>query len=100
VQWAYHQLLPWSAFGRSSPRPGGRDLPVVLGVVVFVSMAILIVNLIVDLIYPLLYPRVGYGSGSHSSNARSKWSRGRAPTTVALGSPPANSITVGNERTP
>ena len=79
---------------------GGRDLPVVLGIVVFVSMAILIVNLIVDLVYPLLDPRVGYGSGSHSSNARSKWSRGRAPTTVALGSPPSNSMTVGSERTP
>ena len=41
-----------------------------------------------------------YASGSHSSNARSKWPRGRAPTTVALGSPSANKITVGSERTP
>ena len=38
--------------------------------------------------------------GSQSSNARSKWPRGRAPTTVALGSPSANNITVGSERTP
>ena len=79
---------------------GGRDLPVVLGIVVVVTTAILLFNLVVDLLYPLLDPRIGYGSGSHSSNARSKWLRGRAPTTVALGSPPANSITVGNERTP
>jgi peptide/nickel transport system permease protein len=79
---------------------GGRDLPVVLGIVVFVTTAILLFNLVVDLLYPLLDPRIGYGSGSHSSNARSKWLRGRAPTTVAFGSPPANSITVGNERTP
>ena len=79
---------------------GGRDLPVVLGIVVFVTTAILLFNLVVDLLYPLLDPRIGYGSGSHSSNARSKWLRGRAPTTVALGAPPANSITVGNERTP
>ena len=79
---------------------GGRDLPVVLGIVVLVTTAILLFNLVVDLLYPLLDPRIGYGSGSHSSNARSKWLRGRAPTTVALGSPPANSITVGNERTP
>ena len=79
---------------------GGRDLPVVLGIVVFVTTAILLFNLVVDLLYPLLDPRIGYGSGSHSSNARSKWLRGRAPTTVALGAPPANSITVGNDRTP
>ena len=79
---------------------GGRDLPVVLGIVVFVSTAILLVNLVVDLLYPLLDPRIGYGSGSHSSNARSKWPRGRAPTTVALSSPSAKSITVGSERTP
>ena len=79
---------------------GGRVLPVVLGIVVFVSIAIPVVNLIVDVVYPLLDPRVRYGSGSHSSNARSKWSRGRAPTTVAFGSPPSNSITVGRERTP
>ena len=79
---------------------GGRDLPVVLGIVVLVTTAILLFNLVVDLLYPLLDPRIGYGSGSHSSNARSKWLRGRAPTTVALGSPPANSITVGNESTP
>jgi peptide/nickel transport system permease protein len=79
---------------------GGRDLPVVLGIVVFVTTAILLFNLAVDLLYPLLDPRIGYGSGSHSSNARSKWLRGRAPTTVALGAPPANSITVGNDRTP
>ena len=79
---------------------GGRDLPVVLGIVIVVTTAILFFNLVVDLLYPLLDPRVGYASGSQSSNARSKWPRGRAPTTVALGSPSANRITVGSERTP
>jgi peptide/nickel transport system permease protein len=78
---------------------GGRDLAVVLGIVVFVVTTILLINLIVDLLYPLLDPRIDYGS-SHSANARSNWLRGRAPTTVALGTPPSNSITVGNERTP
>jgi peptide/nickel transport system permease protein len=79
---------------------GGRDLPVVLGIVVVVTTAILLLNLLVDLLYPVLDPRIGYASGSHSSNARSKWRRGRAPTTVALGSPSTNNITVGRERTP
>lgn len=79
---------------------GGRDLPVVLGIVVLVTTVILLVNLVVDLLYPLLDPRIGYASGSQSSNARSKWPRGRAPTTVTLGSPSANKITVGSERTP
>jgi peptide/nickel transport system permease protein len=78
---------------------GGRDLAVVLGIVVFVMTTILLINLLVDLVYPLLDPRIDYGS-SHSAKARSNWRRGRAPTTVALGSPPSNRITVGSERTP
>jgi peptide/nickel transport system permease protein len=78
---------------------GGRDLPVILGIVVLVTTAILVFNLLVDLIYPLLDPRIGLG-GSQSAKARSKWSRGRAPTTVVLGSPASNRITVGSERTP
>jgi peptide/nickel transport system permease protein len=79
---------------------GGRDLPVILGIVVLVTTAILVFNLLVDLLYPLLDPRIGYGSASQSAKARSKWLRGRAPTTVALGSPAAKRITVGSERTP
>jgi peptide/nickel transport system permease protein len=78
---------------------GGRDLPVTLGIVVLVTTAILVFNLLVDLLYPLLDPRIGVG-GSQSAKARSKWLRGRAPTTVVLGSPPSNRITVGSERTP
>ena len=35
-----------------------RDLPVILGIVVLVTTAILVFNLIVDLLYPLLDPRV------------------------------------------
>jgi len=79
---------------------GGRDLPVILGIVVLVTTAILVFNLIVDLLYPLLDPRIGVGGTNQSAKARSKWLRGRAPTTVVLGSPPSNRITVGNERTP
>jgi peptide/nickel transport system permease protein len=79
---------------------GGRDLPVILGIVVLVTTAILVFNLLVDLVYPLLDPRIGVGGSSHSAKARSKWLRGRAPTTVALASPPSNRITVGRDRTP
>jgi len=78
---------------------GGRDLPVILGIVLLVTTAILFFNLIVDLIYPLLDPRIELG-GSQSAKARSKWLRGRAPTTVVRGSPPSKRITVGSERTP
>ncbi len=35
-----------------------RDLPVILGVVILVTTAILLFNLLVDLVYPLLDPRV------------------------------------------
>ena len=79
---------------------GGRDLPVILGIVVLVTTAIVVFNLFVDLLYPLLDPRIGFGGTSQSAKARSKWWRGRAPTTLVRGSPPSNRITVGNERTP
>jgi peptide/nickel transport system permease protein len=39
----------------------GFDLPIVVGVVVFVSTAIILLNLIVDLIYPLVDPRIRPG---------------------------------------
>ena len=80
---------------------GGRDLPVMLGIVRRR-----------DDRDPALQPASSTWStrcstrasatsaGSQSSNARSKWPRGRAPTTVALGSPSANRITVGSESTP
>ena len=41
---------------------GGRDLPVILGIVVLVTTAILFFNLLVDLLYPLLDPRIGFGA--------------------------------------
>ncbi len=36
----------------------GFDLPIVVGVVVFVSTAIIVLNLVVDLLYPLVDPRI------------------------------------------
>ena len=71
VRWAHHLLLPWIAFG-----------------------------LVFAAIYARMIRANRIGYGSQASKARSKWPRGRAPTTVALGSPPANRITVGSERTP
>lgn len=41
-----------------------RDLPVLMGIVVLVTTAILIVNLIVDLLYPVLDPRVRHTQSS------------------------------------
>ena len=87
-----------------SPGSGGcwsrRSAAAIFGIVLLVTIVILLVNLVVDLVHPVLDPRIRYTSSSHSSNARSKWPRGRAPTTVALGSPSANKITVGSDRTP
>jgi peptide/nickel transport system permease protein len=53
-----------------------RDLPVILGIVVLVTTAILVFNLIVDLLYPLLDPRVRH---THGSPARSPRRVKRAP---------------------
>jgi peptide/nickel transport system permease protein len=36
----------------------GFDLPIVVGIVVFVSSAIILLNLVVDLLYPLVDPRI------------------------------------------
>ena len=47
-----------------------RDLPVILGIVVLVTTAILVFNLIVDLLYPLLDPRITHTSGSTARTPR------------------------------
>jgi peptide/nickel transport system permease protein len=38
--------------------PEGYDLPVILGVVLFVSIAVVVLNLVVDLLYAVLDPRI------------------------------------------
>ncbi len=43
-----------------------RDPPIVLGVVVFVAVAIVVFNLLVDLLYTVLDPRIGSGQGAGS----------------------------------
>lgn len=37
-----------------------RDYPVIMGITVFIAVAVLIGNLIVDLVYGLLDPRIRY----------------------------------------
>ena len=86
-----------------------NDLPVLAGVIVVSSLAVVVLNLVADLLYALLDPRVRvrrhprrrsrYAS-SQAENAFSKCARGRAPTTRSLTSPPSKRITVGIESTP
>ncbi len=62
-----------------------RDLPVILGIVVLVTTAILVFNLIVDLLYPLLDPRVRHiQTSTERAPRREKPERRpeRAPATV------------------
>jgi peptide/nickel transport system permease protein len=59
-----------------------RDPPLVLGVVVFVSIAIVMLNLIVDLIYTFLDPRVRESTGLGGVRLRSR--AGDEPVAVAV----------------
>ena len=59
-----------------------RDLPVILGVVLTVTIAIVVFNLIVDLLYGWLDPRVRTGH-SQADVAEAKGAKGqRAPEPV------------------
>ena len=73
-------FLSWTIFVESVfglPGLGGllrssipnRDLPVILGVVMFTTTAILILNLVVDLLYTAIDPRIG-SAGIRSPRAR------------------------------
>jgi ABC-type dipeptide/oligopeptide/nickel transport system permease component len=61
-----------------------RDPPMVLGVVVFVSIAIVVLNLIVDVILTFLDPRVRESSGLGSVRAGRR-RRDEEPAPVAVG---------------
>lgn len=68
-----------------------RDLPVILGVVLTVTAAVLVFNLIVDLLYGWLDPRVRSGSpGSYVAEARSGGGATRADPVAAPASPAAS----------
>ena len=65
-----------------------RDPPMVLGVVVFVSIAIVVLNLIVDVILTFLDPRVRESSGLGSVRAgRRRGDEERAPVAVGTVTP-------------
>jgi peptide/nickel transport system permease protein len=49
-----------------------RDLPVILGVVMFTTTAILLLNLIVDLLYSAIDPRIGVREGAPSRVGRTR----------------------------
>jgi peptide/nickel transport system permease protein len=61
---------------------GGPDLPVIMGIVLTVSFAVVIANLIVDLLVPLVDPRVRlYGKGGASARAPRRRLRARPRVT-------------------
>jgi len=35
-----------------------RDYPLIMGITLFVALAVVLINLIVDLVYPLVDPRI------------------------------------------
>jgi peptide/nickel transport system permease protein len=49
-----------------------RDLPVILGVVMFTTTAILLLNLVVDLVYSAIDPRIGTAEARASRVARAR----------------------------
>jgi peptide/nickel transport system permease protein len=63
-----------------------RDPPLVLGVVVFVSVAIVILNLIVDIVYTMLDPRVRESQGVGRIGLRRRYVDEPEPARVAVGS--------------
>jgi peptide/nickel transport system permease protein len=53
----------------------GKDLPVILGVVVFTTIGILIINLVVDLAYAFIDPRIRMGEPSRAKPRRKAGTR-------------------------
>jgi len=55
------QLFSWPGLGSLMVLSiNSRDYPVIMGITVFISMAVLVGNLIIDLLYGLLNPRIRY----------------------------------------
>ena len=91
------QFLSWTIFVESVfglPGLGGllrtsipnRDLPVILGVVMFTTTVILLLNLVVDLVYAVVDPRIGIREGSSGRVGRA---RTREATVAARAATPA-----------
>jgi ABC-type dipeptide/oligopeptide/nickel transport system permease component len=59
---------------------GGADEPVILGVALLVSVAVVIANLLADLLYCLIDPRIGVRTSRHESVELRMRRRRRAST--------------------
>lgn len=54
-------LFSWPGLGQLAVDAAlRRDTPLILGITVFVSIAVIVSNLLIDLLYPLLDPRIQY----------------------------------------
>ena len=54
-------LFSWPGLGQLAVDAAlRRDTPLILGITVFVSIAVIVSNLVIDLLYPLLDPRIQY----------------------------------------
>jgi peptide/nickel transport system permease protein len=54
-------LFSWPGLGQLAVDASlRRDTPLILGITVFVSVAVILSNLLIDLLYPLLDPRIQY----------------------------------------
>jgi peptide/nickel transport system permease protein len=54
-------LFSWPGLGQLAVDAAlRRDTPLILGITVFVSVAVIVSNLLIDLLYPLLDPRIQY----------------------------------------
>lgn len=54
-------LFSWPGLGQLAVDAAlRRDTPLILGITVFVSAAVIVSNLVIDLLYPLLDPRIQY----------------------------------------
>lgn len=55
------QLFAWPGLGSLMVLSiNGRDYPVIMGITVFIALAVLIGNIVIDIIYGLLDPRIRY----------------------------------------
>jgi peptide/nickel transport system permease protein len=65
----------------------GRDLPLILGVVMFTTVAILLLNLLVDLAYAFLDPRIRHVyTAKQGARARSSGAPASAPAPASAAS--------------
>ncbi len=69
----------------------GRDLPLILGVVMFTTAGILVLNLVIDLVYALIDPRIRQSYTLRSGSLRRRASAGPSGVPAAAAAPAAPS---------